>query len=219
MSTPSSTASTPSTPPDSLSGSSRKTSSTMGMGAALGLAIVLLIVGLGAGYYLGGSLNKSSSSSSNQIQLSETGSSLLYPLMKAWGPNYTSYNSKVVLSPASTGSGTGQSYAEQGLVNIGASDGYLSNASTTNLLNVPVAISAQLIYYNLAGVPGHLNLNGTLLAMIYAGVITTWNDSRILAAQSPADVTALNGFGADLLGETYFHFGDLSRVPCKNRVV
>ncbi len=158
----------------------------MGMGVAVAIAIVLLLVGIGAGYVLGTSLNKTTSSS-NQIQLTETGSSLLYPLMKSWGPNYTAYNPNVVLSPASTGSGTGQSYAQTGLVNIGASDGYLANASQTNLINLPVAISAQLIYYNLPGVSQHLNLNGSILAMIYGGAITSWNNPLILQAQ-PANV-------------------------------
>jgi len=167
----------------------------MGMGVAIAIAIVLLLVGLGGGYVLGSSLNKSSSSST-QIQLTETGSSLLYPLMKSWGPNYTAYNPNVVLSPASTGSGTGQSYAESGLVNIGASDGYLANASQTNLINLPVAFSAQLVYYNLPGISAHLNLNGTVLAMIYGGAITAWNDPLILNAQPPAVQGELNNLSS-----------------------
>ncbi|HTW39984.1 MAG TPA: substrate-binding domain-containing protein [Thermoplasmata archaeon] len=168
----------------------RKRTGTVGMGVAIGIAVVLLIVGIAGGYELGTTLNKSSSTST--IQLTETGSSLLYPLMVSWGPNYTAYNSQVVLAPESTGSGTGQSYAELGLVNIGASDGYLSNASATSLINLPVAISAQLIYYNLPGISAHINLNGTILAMIYAGAITTWNNPLILAAQSPGVATQLS---------------------------
>jgi phosphate transport system substrate-binding protein len=167
------------------------------MGVAIAIAVVLLLVGIAGGYELGASQNKGSSSST--IQLTETGSSLLYPLMQAWGPNYTAYNSQVVLSPESTGSGTGQSYAELGLVNIGASDGYLANASQTSLINVPVAISAQLIYYNLPGITAHLNLNGTILAMIYGGAITTWNNPLILAAQSPSVQTQLNGLSSQTI--------------------
>jgi phosphate transport system substrate-binding protein len=163
----------------------------MGTGAAIGIAVILLLVGLAGGYFLYPVFHKSSSSTST-IQLTETGSSLLFPLMEKWGPNYTAYNPNVLLSPASTGSGTGQSYAEQGLVNIGASDGYLSNASATNLINVPVAISAQLIWYNLPGVTAHLNLNGTVLAMIYEGNITTWNNPLILGAQSSTTQGQLN---------------------------
>jgi phosphate transport system substrate-binding protein len=180
--------STTTTSSDQISSSSpsRKRSGTMSTGAAVGVAIVLLIVGLAGGYFVGSYLNKGTSSTSTTT-ITETGSSLLYPLMESWGPAYTNYTPNVVLSPASTGSGTGQADAEQGLINIGASDGYLPNASATSLVNVPVAISSQLIWYNLPGVTGHLNLNGTVLGMIYSGTITTWNNAWILAADSSGD--------------------------------
>jgi phosphate transport system substrate-binding protein len=168
----------------------------MSTGMAVALAVILLLIGIGGGYFLGMELNKSTTKNS-PVTVTETGSSLLFPLMQSWGPNYTSYNGNVILSPASTGSGTGQADAEGGLVDIGGSDGYLSNASATNLVNVPVAISSQLIWYNLPGI-GHLNLNGTVLAMIYAGNISTWNNPWILAA-NPSYATAL---GALSFGET-----------------
>src|SRR5208282_4402607 len=126
MSTPTNSGSTSgSTSGENLTGTGRARASTMGMGAAIGIAVVLLVVGLAGGYFLYPAFNKTSSSS--QTQITETGSSLLFPLMQKWGPNYTLYNPNVVLTPASTGSGTGQSYAEQGLINIGGSDGYLAN--------------------------------------------------------------------------------------------
>ncbi len=206
-----SNAGTPPSQPDSLTekSSSRRRSGTIGTGVAIAIAVVLLIVGIGGGYVLGTSLK--SSSSTTTINLTETGSSLLYPLFNNyWFPNYTAPN--VVLSADSTGSGTGQTSAELGLVNIGASDAYLANASATNLLNFPVAISAQLIYYNLPGVTGHLNLNGTLLGMIYAGAITTWNNKLILEAQNSTIQGELNGLSSqtiyvtarsDSSGDTY----------------
>jgi phosphate transport system substrate-binding protein len=164
------------------------------MGVAIAVAVVLLIVGIAGGYFLGAGLNKSSSSTS-KASLTETGSSLLYPLFTRWAANY----SAATISAASTGSGTGQSDAELGLVNIGASDAYLANASATNLINTPVAISAQLIYYNLPGITAHLNLNGTILGMIYNGNITNWNDPLILAAQSPSVQTQLNGLSSETI--------------------
>jgi phosphate transport system substrate-binding protein len=169
----------------------------MSTGMAVAVAVILLLVGLGGGYIIGTSLNKSSSSSA-KTTITETGSSLLFPLMVSWGPNYTLYNPNVLLGTASTGSGTGQADAEQGLVNVGASDGYLSNASATNLVNLPVAISSQLVWYNLPGVTGHLNLNGTVLAMIYAGDITTWNNPMILAA-NPAQASELNALSSQTI--------------------
>jgi phosphate transport system substrate-binding protein len=177
---------------ENLTGTGRAKSSTIGMGAAIAIAVVLLIVGLAGGYFLYPVVNKSSSSnnSSSQVQITETGSSLLYPLMEKWAPAYTSYNPNVLLAPASTGSGTGQADAEQGLVNIGGSDGYLANASTYSLLNIPVAISAQLIWYNLPGISGHLNLNGSVLAQIYEGSITSWG-SPLITAANPSQKGAL----------------------------
>ncbi len=66
------------------------------------------------------------------------------------------------------------------------------------MLNVPVAISSQLAYYNLPGVNGHLDLNGTVLAMIYGQTITSWTDPLILAAQSPSIQSNLENLsGAD----------------------
>jgi phosphate transport system substrate-binding protein len=177
---------------------SRKRSGVVSTGAAVAIAIVLLLIGIGGGYFLGMELNKSTTKTSTTT-VTETGSSLLFPLMESWGPNYTAYNPSVILSPASSGSGTGQADAEQGLVDIGASDGYLANASATSLVNVPVAISSQLVWYNLPGVTGHLNLNGTVLAMIYAGNITTWNNPWILAAQPTSIQTQLNGLSSETI--------------------
>jgi phosphate transport system substrate-binding protein len=161
----------------------------MSSGVAIALAVVLLLVGLGGGYFLGTYLNKGSTSNST-TSITESGSTLIYPLMQTWGPAYTNYTPNVVLSAAGTGSGQGQALAEQGLINIGASDAYLGNASQTSLINVPVAISSQLVWYNLPGVSGHLNLNGTVLAMIYAGAITSWADPMILAA-NPSQTSEL----------------------------
>ncbi len=161
----------------------------MSTGTAIAVAVILLVVGLGGGYALGYYSNNGSKSSTTTIQLTETGSTLLFPLFKYyWFPNYTAPagGPNVVLSADGTGSGAGQTGAIQGLVNIGASDAYLANATSTGVLNFPMAISAQLVYYNLpAPLNGvHLNLNGTIMAMIYAGAITTWDNPLILASQT-----------------------------------
>src|SRR5580658_2116112 len=101
----------------STSSPSRKRSGMMSTGMAVALAVVLLLIGIGGGYFLGMELNKSTTKNS-QVTVTETGSSLLFPLMQSWGPNYTNYNGNVILSPAATGSGTGQADAEEGLVDI-----------------------------------------------------------------------------------------------------
>jgi phosphate transport system substrate-binding protein len=122
--------------------------------------------------------------------LTETGSSLLYPLMGTWTAAYQKQfvNSKsapiVTIETGSTGSGTGITDAATGTVNIGASDAYLSSSDLQtypSMLNIPLAISAQQINYNVTGVGNGLKLNGTVLAGIYSGHITNWNDSAIAA--------------------------------------
>lgn len=128
--------------------------------------------------------NSSSSSSSNSaMSLSETGSSLLYPLFNGqWIPAYKSVDSNVTMTAAATGSGTGISQALAGTMDMGASDAYLSDAQmkkTPGMLNIPAAISAQQIMYNLPGVSGHLKMSGPVLAQIYQGKIKYWDDSAI----------------------------------------
>jgi phosphate transport system substrate-binding protein len=192
------TAGTPQT--EQLSSPARRRTDTIGVGIAIGIAVVLLIVGIAAGYFVYPAVNPKGKSSTTTIALTETGSSLLYPLFNSyWFPNYTALaGPTVVLSATSSGSGAGQSGAETGTVNIGASDAYLANASATNLINFPVAISAQLVYYNLPGALAHehLNLNGTVLAEIYEGTITTWNDPMILNAQNSTVQSQLNALSS-----------------------
>jgi phosphate transport system substrate-binding protein len=118
--------------------------------------------------------------------ISETGSSLMAPLFALWGPAYHTQFSQVTLSTASSSSGVGISSAAAGTVNIGASDAYLSPADMakyTTLENIPLAVAALMVVYNLPGVKAstNLKLNGTVLAKIYSGKITKWNDPAITA--------------------------------------
>ena len=95
--------------------------------------------------------------------VTETGSSLMYPLFNLWAGGYNAKFPSVTVSTASTGSGTGLADAANGTVEIGASDAYLAPSSLTTtptLLNIPLAISSQLIAYNIPGVTAHLVLSG-----------------------------------------------------------
>ena len=117
--------------------------------------------------------------------LSETGSTLLYPLWNIWAPAYQQKYPQVTINTAGTGSGTGISDASNGTVDIGSSDAYLSNsqvAARPTLLNIPLAISIQVIAYNIPGVSAHVKLSGKVLSEIYHGKITTWNDPAIASA-------------------------------------
>ncbi len=115
----------------------------------------------------------------------ETGSTLLYPLFNLWVPAYTASHSNVRITTEATGSGTGIAQAAARLVQLGASDAYLSPALThlhPGLMNIPLAISSQMINYNLPGLNGRpLRLSGPVLAGIYAGHIRYWDAPAIRA--------------------------------------
>jgi phosphate transport system substrate-binding protein len=123
------------------------------------------------------------SQAAGTINILETGSSLLYPLFNLWVPVYTKANPGVRITTQSTGSGTGIAQAVEGVAQIGASDAYLSDAlmkKHPGMLNVPLAISMQMVNYNLPGLNHkHLKLSGPVLAGIYEGKIRYWDDGAI----------------------------------------
>lgn len=121
---------------------------------------------------------------SRKVNLLESGSTLLYPLFEKWIPVYERQHQGVSITPAGTGSGTGISEALAGTIQIGASDAYMSNSQMTpDMENIPLAISAQVVAYNLPGLNNkHLNLSGSILAGIYTGKIKNWNDRAIQKA-------------------------------------
>jgi phosphate transport system substrate-binding protein len=137
------------------------------VGAALGIAFAV------------------SAANAESITINETGSTLLYPLFKAWIAGYKSAESDVVLTAAGTGSGVGIDSAIGGSVRIGASDAYLSDevaAHNPEILNIPLAISAVAINYNLPGLNGaNIKISGPVLAGIYSGAVTQWDDPKIQA--------------------------------------
>jgi phosphate transport system substrate-binding protein len=114
--------------------------------------------------------------------LLETGSTLLYPLMNLWVAAYQQGNPNVQITTQGTGSGTGISQAISGVAQIGASDAYMADAQikSSPMLNIPLAISAQQINYNVPGLNNvHLNMSGPVLAGIYSGEIQYWDDAKI----------------------------------------
>jgi phosphate transport system substrate-binding protein len=119
------------------------------------------------------------------ITLSETGSTLLYPLFQLWIPDYARVAPNVTITAAATGSGKGIEAAISGEARIGASDAYMSDEQVQKnrgILNIAVAISAQTVNYNVPGLnETGLKLDGPTLAGIYSGKITMWDAPAIVA--------------------------------------
>src|SRR6266699_6445566 len=122
--------------------------------------------------------------------LSETGSSLMAPLFTLWAPAYHARFPQVTLHTVSSSSGEGIASAAAGKADIGASDAFLSPATLakySNLVNIPLAVAALMVVYNVPGVAAsaHLRLDGTVLARMFSGKISRWDDPAI-AALNPA---------------------------------
>jgi phosphate transport system substrate-binding protein len=152
-------------------------------------SLALLAACSSSGSNSSGSSASPSASSSSSTTVSETGSTLLLPLVSAWQVAYSTLYPKVLITTSGTGSGAGIADAAAGTVNIGGSDAYLSPTELTSypgLENIPLAVSALMVNYNLPGVKKPLKLNGTVLAKIYTGKIKTWNDPAIAALNTGA---------------------------------
>jgi phosphate transport system substrate-binding protein len=150
--------------------------------------------------------------------VSETGSTLLYPLFNLWASGYSEAYSNTTIQTAGTGSGTGISEAQSGTIEIGASDAYLAPSVTSSdphLKNIPLAISAQLVAYNVPGVTAHIKLSGKVLSAIYQGQITKWNDAKIASANPGVTLPAtpiVTLHRSDSSGDTFLFTSFLSKA-------
>ena len=157
----------------------------------------------------------------------ETGSTLLYPLMGSWTQAYqkefqnpSTKAPYATIDTGATGSGTGIADAASGTVDIGASDAYLSSSvksTTPTLINIALAVSAQQINYNVPG-QKNLKLDATVLAGMYNGKITNWNDPAIKALNPGVNLPSMkvvplhreDSSGDTFLFTSYLSTGDQS---------
>ncbi len=109
------------------------------------------------------------------------GSSFVFPLMSKWSADYhTATGNKI--NYQSIGSSGGIAQIKAGTVDFGASDKPLAadELKASGLIQFPVVIGGVVPVVNVAGVaPGQLKLTGALLADIFFGKVSQWNDAAI----------------------------------------
>jgi phosphate transport system substrate-binding protein len=120
---------------------------------------------------------------SSATTLTGAGSSLVAPAVSGvWGPAYSSAHG-VNVNYSSIGSGKGIAAITARTVDFGASDAPLSSDQATackGCVQVPWALAGTGPVENIPGINGlQLKLTGALLAKIYLGQITNWNDPAI----------------------------------------
>lgn len=144
------------------------------------LAVIVIVSVLASGYLTQPSQPAASNKS---ITLDGAGATFPQPLLDAMIVNYTSsVQPNVQINFDGVGSGTGITDLESKTVDFAASDAPLSSsemAETPNALEIPETIGAVTIAYNLPGIPTGLHLTGKVIADIFQGLVTTWNNSEI----------------------------------------
>jgi len=154
---------------------------------------------------------------SNDTQLTGAGSSLVAPLVSQWvAPVGRAFGYSLQYS--SVGSGAGIAAISSRTVDFGASDAPLTPdqaAACKGCVQIPWALSATTLSYNVPGTPNDLHLTGAVIAKIYLGTITSWNDPAIRALNPKLSLPNLKitpVFRSDGSGDTYAFTDYLSRV-------
>jgi phosphate ABC transporter phosphate-binding protein len=150
------------------------------------VVILVVVVGWQAGWF------KSSSSSSSTTgvtgctlpspgTLKGEGSTLVAPLMDQWA---SSYWTTMIVSYDSAGSSAGIQAVSTKVVDFGASDAPLTPQQRSNapgILTVPESAGGVVPIYNLPSLKAPLNFNGSVLAQMFDGQITSWNNTALQA--------------------------------------
>jgi len=140
--------------------------------------------------------------------LTGAGSTFVSPLVSLWSADYhAKTGTQIAYSPVGSGAGIAAITARQ--VDFGASDAPLSPdqlQACNGCLQIPWALSATSIIYNLPGVPNDLHMTGQVLARIYLGQIKKWNDPAIKALNPKVNLPAIDVtpvYRGDNSGTTY----------------
>jgi phosphate transport system substrate-binding protein len=148
--------------------------------------------------------------------LTGAGSTLVAPLMANWISGFE-IREGIPVKYGAVGSGAGIAQITARTVDFGASDAPLTpeQASACNgCVQIPWALSATGLGFNVPGVK-KLNLTGSILAGIYFGKVTNWNDPQIKQANPGAKLPNLAitpVFRSDGSGDTYAFTNYLSKV-------
>jgi len=154
---------------------------------------------------------------SKDTTITGAGSTFVSPLVSVWTPALGSaFGYSVQYSPV--GSGAGIAAITNRQVDFGASDAPLTPDQATackGCVQIPWALSATSVAYNVPGAPEHLRLDGPTLAKIFLGEITNWNDPAIGKLNPGANMPNLKItpiFRSDGSGTTYNFTDYLSTV-------
>ena len=164
-----------------------------------------------------GSGSSSSPSPGAPSALVGAGNTLVAPLISQWQPVYDKQFG-VAVTYGAIGSGGGIAQITAKTVDFGASDAPLTSdqqSAASGVVQVPWALAATVVAYNVKGVPNQLKLTGPVLSDIWLGKITSWNDPAI-AKLNPGVILPSTKitpvYRSDGSGDTYAFTDYLSKI-------
>ena len=150
--------------------------------------------------------------------LNGAGATFPYPIYSKWFAEFAT-STGVKINYQSIGSGGGIRQLTEGTVDFGASDAPMSDAEMAKLkapvMHFPTVLGAVVITYNVPGITKAIRLTGPVVADIFAGKITKWNDARIASLNKGLTLPAsdiLVVHRSDGSGTTYIFSDYLSTV-------
>jgi phosphate transport system substrate-binding protein len=154
-----------------------------------------------------------------QTQINGAGATFPNPIYSKWFDEYHKVKPDVAINYQSIGSGAGIRQMSAQTVFFGATDGPMTDQQQLDapgkILHLPTVLGAVLPIYNLQGVTAELKFSGPLLADIFLGKVTKWNDPAIEKLNSgvklPAtDITVVHR--SDGSGTSYIWNDYLAKV-------
>jgi phosphate transport system substrate-binding protein len=110
------------------------------------------------------------------------GSTFVAPLVQQWEADYVKSPAAVTITYGAIGSGGGVDQITARTVDFGASDAPLSTdqaAACKGCIQIPWSLGAVAITYNVKGLQNKIHLTGPVIADMFMGKITSWNDPEI----------------------------------------
>jgi phosphate transport system substrate-binding protein len=152
-------------------------------------------------------------------QISGAGASFPDPIYSKWFSEYNKLHPNVQINYQAIGSGGGIRQLTAQTVFFGATDGPMTKdqqlAAPGNILHLPTVLGGVVPVYNIEGVTAELKFTGAVLADIFMGKITKWNDPALAKLNAGVnlpgvDITVVHR--SDGSGTTYILADYLGKV-------
>jgi len=131
-----------------------------------------------------------------KVQINGAGATFPYPIYSKWFSEYNKLHPNVEINYQSIGSGGGIRQITNGTVFFGATDGPMTNeqqlAAPSKILHFPTVLGAVVPVYNIPNVTAEVKLTGEVLANVFLGKITKWNDPAIAKLNAGVNLPAVD---------------------------